>query len=238
MHIKAPAAARGDDAAMPNLSHRTTALALAAIGCLVAMVAITLATGVSQETFEIVRSPADYAARLAAHPDALRALFAIDAAFLVLYATLFVVAGRALETPATRALVSLAIAAMLGTAVLDMIEDHHILAMLYGVESGISPTGGELVFQHTLSQVKFNLSYLGLFGLGLAVPRATLAGRALALLLTVGTLVQGAVLYAAPVALLPIGNFSRWLGFVVGFALLIPVARQRAADAAATGALA
>jgi hypothetical protein len=219
---------------MPHPSHRITLLALAAIGCLTAMIAITLVSGVSQESFEIVRSPAVYAAGLAANPGALRALFGIDAAFLVLYATLFVVAGRALETSATRALVTLSIAMMLGTAVLDMIEDHHILAMLYGVESGSVPTAGQIAFQHTLSQVKFNVSYLGLFLLGLAMPRATLAGCALAVLLTVGTLVQGAVLYAAPVAMLPVGNFSRWLGFVAGFALLILVVRHRAAGEVAT----
>jgi hypothetical protein len=221
---------------MLHHSHRITLLALAAIGCLTAMIAITSVSGVSQESFEIARSPEVYAAELMAHPGAIRALFGIDSAFLVLYATLFAVAGRTLETSATRALVTLSIAAMLGTAVLDMIEDHHILAMLYGIESGSSPTAGQLAFQHTLSQVKFNVSYLGLFLLGLAVPRATLAGRALALLLTVGTLVQGAVLYAAPVAMLPVGNFGRWLGFVVGFALLIPVARHRAAGATETGA--
>jgi hypothetical protein len=221
---------------MPQSSNRITLLALAAIGCLTAMIAITLGSGVSQESFEIVRSPAVYAAELAAHPGALRALFGIDAVFLVLYATLFVVAGRALEVPATRTLVTLAIGAMLGTAVLDMVEDHHILAMLYGVEAGTTPTTGQLAFQHTLSQVKFNVSYLGLFALGLAVPRTTLAGRVLAVLLTVGTLVQGAWLYAAPVAMLPVGNFGRWLGFVVGFALLIPVARHRAGGAAETGA--
>lgn len=214
-------------------------LALAALACLVAMVTITLATGVSQEAFEIVRNPDSYAAQLVAHAGALRLLFAIDAAFLVIYATLFVVFGRAIVTPGTRALVALALGALLGTAVLDMIEDHHILAMLFGAEVGLVPSGGELAFQHTLSQVKFNLSYLGLFALGLCVPRATWAGRALAALLTVGTLAQCVWLYAAPVALLPIGSFGRWVGFVVGFALVIGLARRSlpaAAGAAATGA--
>jgi hypothetical protein len=216
--------------------NRTVVLALAAIACLFAMVTISVVTGASQEAFEIVRSPEIYAADLAAHAGALRALFGIDSVFLILYATLFVVFGQHIQTAATRTLVTLAIAAMLGTAVLDMVEDHHILAMLYGVESGTRPTAGELAFQHTLSQVKFNVSYLGLFSLGLCVPRVTLAGRALALLLTVGTLIQGAWLYAAPVAMLPAGYFGRWLGFVVGLALVIPLARHRAAGAAATDA--
>jgi hypothetical protein len=221
---------------MPQPWKLITALALAALACLVAMVTVTLASGVSQETFEVVRDPDSYAAQLVAHAGALRLVFAIDAVFLVIYATLFVVFGRQIETGATRSLVTLALAALLGTAVLDMVEDHHILAMLYAAEVGATPSIGELSFQHTLSQVKFNLSYLGLFALGLAVPRATLAGRALALLLTVGTLAQGAWLYAAPVALLAVGSFGRWVGFVVGFALVIALARRPAAGAAATGA--
>lgn len=86
--------------------------------------------------------------------------------------------GRQIQTAETRTLVMLSVAAMFGTALLDMIEDHHILAMLYGVAAG--------------------------------------------------------TLYAAPVAMLPIGNFGRWLGFVAGFALIIPLACRRAAGAAAT----
>ena len=220
--------------------NRTVVLALAALACLTAMILLTWIGGVSQETFEIVRNPEVYAADLGAHAGVVRALFGVDSVFLILYATLFAVFGRQIQTAETRTLVTLSVAAMFGTALLDMIEDHHILAMLYGVEAGTHPSVGQLAFQHTLSQVKFNVSYLGLFLFGLCVPRDTRAGRALAVLLTVGTLLQGGWLYAAPVAMLPIGNLGRWLGFVAGFALIIPLAIRRpsgrGAGAAATGA--
>jgi hypothetical protein len=214
----------------------TIPLAIAATVALLAMVAITYKTGVSQEGFELVRRPAAYAADLRAHPQAVRAIFAIDTAFLVLYSAAFVSFGRAIATPATRWYVTVGVVAILATALLDMIEDHHILAMLYGAEVGTEPTAGQLTLQHTISQVKFNVSYLGLFLIGLAVPRRTLAGKALALLLTVSTLVQGVWLYAAPVAAIPAGNLARWIGFAVGFALMIQVSRRQAAAAAATGA--
>jgi len=221
---------------MSSRIDRTIILALAAIGCLLAMIAVTLATGVSQETFEIVRSPAVYAADLVGHATAVRWLFGIDSAFLVLYAAFFVAFGRRIATAETRTFVAIAIGALLLTALLDMVEDHHILAMLYGSELGSIPTAGELTFQHSLSQVKFNVSYLGTFFLGLAIPRGTIAGRILGLLLTVGTLVQSAWLYAAPVAMLPSGNLGRWIGFLAGFALAIRVSRSGAAGATATGA--
>lgn len=221
---------------MTTRSDWTIPLALAAATCLVAMVAITAVTGVSQETFEIVRRPAVYAAELRAHPVALRALFGIDTAFLVLYSAMFLYFARAIATPETRSLLLVGIGAVFATAVLDMIEDHHILAMLYGAEDGTVPSAGQLAFQHTLSQVKFNMSYLGQFLLGLAIPLRTRGGAALAILLTIGTLIQGIWLYAAPLALLPSGNFGRWIGFLIGFVLVIQVVRQRASAAVATSA--
>jgi hypothetical protein len=214
----------------------TLALAVAAIACLIAMLTITLVTGVSQETFEIVRAPDIYADGLAAHTGALRLLFGIDSAFLVIYAAAFVGLGHHIVTPGNRWFVALGVGALLLTALLDMTEDHHILAMVYGVEAGVRPSAAEIVFEHTLSQVKFNVSYLGLFLVGLAMPRQAWAGRALALLLTVGTLIQSVWLYAAPVAMLPAGNFGRWIGFLVGFALTIQVVRARGGGASATGA--
>jgi hypothetical protein len=210
-------------------------LAAASIAVLATMVAITVATGVSQETFEIARHPAVYTAELRAYAAPLRALFGLDSAFLVLYSTLLVLFARRLATPDTRAMLAIAIGGVLATAVLDMVEDHHILAMLRGAERGVDATAAQIAFQHALSQVKFHLSYLALFLLGLHVPRRTRAGTVLAWLLTAGTLAQGGCLYAAPDDLLPAGNMGRWLGFLVGFALIIQVTR-RAGDAAATGA--
>jgi hypothetical protein len=173
-----------------------------------------------------VRAPAAYAADLRAHPGALRAALGVDSVFIVLYGVFFVLLAQRLATPQTRTLVALGLGFLLATAVLDMVEDHHILALLHGAELGLDPGPGDLTLQHTISQVKFHVSYLGLFLFGLAVPRDSLPGLALALLLTVGTLLQGAWLYAAPVASLPAGNLGRIVGFAVGFALAIPVLRR------------
>lgn len=203
----------------------TVATAAGAIATLVAMIAITLTTGVSQEGFELARDAAGYAADLRAHPAAIRLVFAIDSAFLVLYTAFFIGFARRIVRPETRLIVGLAIGAIALTALLDMIEDHHILGMLAGTEAGAPPGPGELVVQHAISQTKFNVSYLGLFLFGLVVPRRRWPGTALALLLTVGTLIQGVWLYAAPVDLLPVGNLGRWAGFIVGFALAIAVVR-------------
>ena len=210
---------------------RIIILSLAAIVLLCAMVTITLVSGVSQESFEIVRLPEIYAADLLAHAGAVRALFGLD-----VYAAVFVTLGKEIATQSTRWLVPVGVGAMLATALLDMTEDHHVLAMLYGAENGAGPTAAEIAFQHTMSQVKFNVSYLGSFFFGLSVPRHTTVGKVLAALLTVGTLAQGAWLYAAPVATLPAGNLGRWIGYLLGFGLVIAMVRSRVVAAPATGA--
>jgi hypothetical protein len=216
------------------MTDRTVWIARAAMAVLLVMVAITARTGVSQETFEIVREPGLYAAELRTYEVPVRALFGLDSAFLILYATLLVLVAVRFMTAENHAVLRIAIGAILATAVLDMIEDHHILAMLRGAVRGSEPSVAQLAFQHTLSQVKFHLGYLAEFLIGLCLPRRTLAAKLLAFLLTVGTLVQGAWLYAAPDAALPAGNYGRWLGFVVGFALISRIVRG--GDAAATGA--
>jgi hypothetical protein len=56
---------------------------------------------------------------------------------------------------------------MLAVAVLDMIEDHHLLAVAKAAEAGLPVDGTMLELQHVLSQVKFHLSYLALAFLAL-----------------------------------------------------------------------
>jgi hypothetical protein len=204
----------------------TVPLAAGAIAVLAAMVAITAATGVSQETFEIVRAPDVYNAELRLYAGPLRALFGLDSVFAILYTTLLATFARRLMTADNKLLLVIAIGAGLATCALDMLEDHHILAMLRGAEHGIDASAAQIAFQHTESQLKFNLSYLGLFLVGLHIPRTTWVGTVLAWLFTVGTLVQGAWLFAAPDALLPAGNYGRWIGYGVGFALVIAFVRK------------
>jgi hypothetical protein len=211
-------------------------LSLAAIAVLAIMVCITLATGVSQEMFEISRAPTEYGAGLREYALPLRALFGLDSVFLILYTALFVMFAQQIATPPWRVVLGIATGAILAAAVLDMIEDHHILAMLRAAVRGDEPSAGEVAAQHVISQVKFHLAYLAEVLIGLALPRRTTAAKVLAFLLVVGTLVQGAWLYAAPDSALPAGNLGRWIGFFVGFALIIRVTRRPGVAAGATDA--
>jgi hypothetical protein len=193
-------------------------LAVASASILIAMTVLSKVTGVSQEAHEWYQPPAVYATSLLVRSGPLRALFALDIGFVVLYTAFFAALADHLRRLA-RPFVWLALGAMIGTAVLDIVEDHHILALLGVAETGRPIEEGAIVFQQTLSATKFSLSYLALVLFGLAIPRDTALGLVLAVFLAVGTLAVGVLGYAAPPAWHDSLDGGRWVGFVLGFAL-------------------
>jgi hypothetical protein len=202
----------------------TRKLAINLAGCtgavLLVMVVVSVVTGATQERHEHVLDIEQYALALLAHAPGLRALMALDIAFLVLYTAFFAALAKYLHArgqPFTR----LAFGAMLATAVLDIVEDHHIIAMLESAEHGVLPAARSLTEQATLSMTKFSISYLALFMFGLAIPRTTKLGLALCLFLTVGTLLSAVIGYSLPPAHQASFESGRWIGFLAGFVLAV-----------------
>ncbi|HEY0195394.1 MAG TPA: hypothetical protein VGC42_29970 [Kofleriaceae bacterium] len=193
-------------------------LALAASGVLLVMVAVGLVTGASQEAHEWYTAPDGYAARLLAQAGPLRVVFGLDIAFLVLYTAFFAALADYLRRLG-RPFVAIALGAMLLTALLDIVEDHHILALLGVAEAGRPIDDGALVAQQVISSTKFSVSYLALVLFGLAVPRDTRLGWVLAIFLVGGTLVSGVLGFAAPPAWRASLDAGRWIGFLAGFLL-------------------
>lgn len=187
---------------------------------LLVMVIVALKTGASQEAHEHVKLPELYAIGLLAHANGLRALMALDVAFIVLYTAFFAALTGYLRTLG-RPFLMLALGSMIGVAVLDFVEDRHIISLLDYAENRVLPTASSLVFQSTLSSTKFSLSYLSLVMFGLAIPRTTRLGLALSLFLTVGTLLFAVIGLALPPAEQASFESGRWIGFLVGFVLAI-----------------
>ena len=207
---------------MARMSNRKLAINLA--GCtgavLVVMVILSFATGASQEAHEHYNLPEGYAIALLEHAKPLRVLFALDIAFLVLYTGFFAAFARYLGELG-RPLVKLAFGLMLATALLDVLEDHHITTMLDAAERGVLPSMSSIADQVLLSSTKFSVSYMSLFFFGLAVPRETKLGLALSLFLTIGTLLSAVIGYSMPPESVHSFDNGRWVGFLVGFALSI-----------------
>jgi len=204
------------------MSMRKMAINLAACSgtVLVAMVVMSLITGASQEPHEHYALPEAYAMSLLDHARALRVVFALDVAFLALYTGFFAAfAGYLAERG--QPFVRLALGFLIGTAVLDIVEDHHIVTMLDAAEQRSLPPHIEIVIQASLSATKFTLSYVSLFLFGLAVPRDSRLGLVLSWFLTAGVLVSAVIGYALPPAAAAAFDRTRWIGFLVGFALAI-----------------
>ncbi|HEY4238870.1 MAG TPA: hypothetical protein VGM88_03610 [Kofleriaceae bacterium] len=194
-------------------------LAIGACVILAAMVALSAASGATQELHEWYRAPDAYAAGLVAHPAALRALFGLDLAFLTLYALFFTTLAQHLHRVAPSWLVWVGLGALLGTAVLDIVEDHHIVALLERALAGHPLDDDSIAAQHVISQTKFSLSYIGLVAFGLAIPRTRPIAWLLAAVLTAGTLATAIASLAAPADLRASLDAGRWVGFFLGFGL-------------------
>lgn len=194
-----------------------------------AMVVVGVTTGASQERHEHFMVPDAYAQSLLERASGLRLLVALDIAFLILYTAFFVALAGYLKA---RPFVRLALGAMIATAILDIVEDHHIIAMLESAEHGITPSANAIMFQAAESATKFSMSYLSLVLFGLAIPRTTKLGIGLAAFLVVGTLISAVVGYAVPPETQSSIESGRWVGFLAGFALAIAwLARQTGDDA-------
>jgi len=181
-----------------------------------ALVGVAVATGVSQEYFEGVHPAPEYTSRIVAAVSALRLDFAIDNIFILAYGSFFVGLAIVLYRFADATLVSLGLAAMIGTAVLDMVENHHILAMADSAVLGIPLSEGEIRLQAVMSLVKFHLSCLGALLLAGAFPRTTALGRwAVGFLL--GYAFFGVLILSAPPGWLDLLALVRTVFFVIAF---------------------
>lgn len=149
-------------------------LGLAGAAVALALLLTSLLAGGSQETFQVVRPVEAYTALLKSQAFGLRLSFTLDDIFIVLYTAFFTLLIIILKEQADRSVVNLALSAILLTAVLDAVENAHILTMLAQAEAGLTIPLSEIAWQMASSQVKFLSSYLSIFLIGLIFPRETL----------------------------------------------------------------
>ena len=149
-----------------SLDRMLAILATLAALTVAGMVVAILYTRGSQDFFQTARSVEAYGAYLATPLVAfgLRLNLGLDNLFMILYGAFFVVLSIRLRAMLDSRLLSVALAAIMLTVVLDAIENHHIMTIQNGLP--LSVTDGQL--QMIASQVKFHASYLAvlLFSFG------------------------------------------------------------------------
>ncbi len=185
------------------------------------MVVGIVSTGMSQDFFQSARPIEAHIARLTASPlgaTGLRINLGLDNLFIVVYGAFFVFLAVRLRAVLDPWAGAVALAAILLTALLDAIENHHILMMLHSAERGMSLSTGESQIQMILSAVKFHSSYLATFLLAFGFLRLGGLGRAIAWALWL-YVPLGVVISALPIEIAGPWALGRTCFFVAAFVL-------------------
>jgi hypothetical protein len=144
-----------------------------------ALVVMQVATGAAQQLFEVVRPPAAYAAALLAHAGWLKVVIAVDDIFIGCYVGAAVFGALALPR---RAATWLVLAGGVLVGLLDLEENHHMLALLRAAEYGLPLALGDIIRRMDFSSAKFALGHLSFFFLAFLVPGSGAGARALRVL--------------------------------------------------------
>ena len=182
--------------------------------------------GVSQHYFQSYQPIDEYTQTLSQSVEGLRRSVTVDNLFIVLYtsAAFFFLLG--FHQPGNGAVVGLSAACYLIAGLIDLGEGMLYVVMGDALRAG-APPGGDLVFFLAwMAMLKWHLAYLGMFILTFIIPAHGIAANALIwsgrlLILPVGILV-----YTVDPDLKPTMLLARFVLVVLGYLLMIAVARQ------------
>lgn len=213
---------------MRHLPTLVRQLALAAAALVLAMFGIYLISGIGQDPLQFVHPPQEYLAILQRNPPMLKLAIGLDNLFIVLYSSLFLMVAASLwGRTGSKALLVVAFSLLAAVGVFDLLENMHFLTMLAQAAQGMAIEPTQIQLQAWESQLKFHISYIGLFLLGYVLPDETRLERALCFTLRWVQLPIGLLIYITPKQIavpLVMGRFSFFL-----FALLAisAIYRQR-----------
>jgi hypothetical protein len=208
--------------------------ALAAAALILVMILIFVATGIGQESLQVFKTPEMYAQTLLRDPTTLRMVIGFDNAFILLYSTCFLLLGRHLVTVGGNQTLEVAGAALLMlTATLDIAENLHFLTMISMAQASVPITVGEISLQVWESLIKFHVSYIGLFLLGLVIPADTMALRVLAFSLKYVQWPVGMLIYVGPELWTKPLVFARLSFFLAGMLIVAFTDWQKTGDSGA-----
>ena len=204
------------------LNRTLAALAFLTSAIVVCIVAGILATGFSQEFFELGPSPAQVSDALRdqpAHALGLRLNLGLDNLFIVAYSAFFVLLAVRFRNVLSPVTIAVALAALLLTSLLDAFENHHILMILHAFQHGAPISAYALQWQMVLSNLKFHASYVGVFLFAFGFYRLGGLGSIIAWLLWLGFVPLGMITFVVPVDIVAPFTLARTAFFVLGFAL-------------------
>jgi hypothetical protein len=164
--------------------------------------------------------------------DSLRIAFSLDNLFLLAYSGFFLFFAIERRGKADPLAINVMIGSLLLAALLDAVENFHILAMLNRAETGAVPSDGEIELQYVLSAVKFTAGYFVAVIFGILYPRDTLLARIVGASTAIVFPILGVLVFTTPQLWSDVCGLGRFLFFVLGFFLSAIVYWNRPTSAA------
>jgi hypothetical protein len=195
-----------------------------------AMAVIAFSTGVTQEFFEFIHPAQEYADKLRQQSTALRIAFTLDNLFLLAYSAFFLWFAIERRGKADPLACNVLVGSLLFAALLDAVENFHILSMLNRAELGHLPGDGEIQLQYVLSAVKFTAGYLVAVIFGILYPRDTMLARIVGASTAIVFPILGVLVFTTPPPWSDLCGLGRFLFFVLGFFLSAIVYWNRPAE--------
>ena len=157
---------------------------------------------------------------------------AIDFGFLMAY-TAFLAALSAMlrRWSAPDPVPALWLGALVASALLDALEDAHVLAMLAQAERGLAVHAAQVTAQMLISELKLVTSCGGLLMLSFALPEVTRLQRAVVIFLRWVHPVLGIAMLEAPVVWARPAALLRFAGLISALWAFVAIARARLRDA-------
>jgi hypothetical protein len=199
---------------------------LGAIGGMLALSLFLLAivSGSSQGLFQINWPSNEYAVMLVSRATYLRADLGLDFLFLSVYAAYFVFLCAVLTAWQRRdgapaeltSITRLATGALVLTALLDAVENSHLLAVLSMAEQGMPISQNEIAWQQVESQVKFLASSFGILLFSFVLPSKSLIEKITVFGLRWVQLPLGCAIFVVPLTMAKPLIIARAIFFFIG----------------------
>jgi hypothetical protein len=194
------------------------------------MAVIAFSTGVTQEFFEAIHPAGMYFEELRKQASLLRVVFSLDGLFLLAYSAFFVCFAIERRDKADPMLCRVLVGTVLFAALLDAVENFHILAMLHAAEAGFVPSAAEIELQYILSAIKFTAGYFAAVIFGIMYPRNTPLSRIVGTSTAIVFPLLGVLAFTTPPPWSDLCSLGRFSFFALGFLLSAIVYWERLAD--------
>ena len=184
-----------------------------------AMAVLAFRTGVTQEFFEFIHPPQEYADKLVEQATVLRVAFSLDNLFLLAYSGFFlwfVIERRGKADPTA---LGVLIGSLLLASLLDAVENFHVLAMLNRAEMHQLPSEGEIELQYVLAHGEVHRRLLRRGDFRNCVPTRHDSGPRRGASTAVLFPILGVLVFTTPAPWSDLCGLGRFLFFVLGFFL-------------------